>query len=266
MGRTPNCSRARRCTSRCLRRPRPRSASSSGRRARATEQEDRAVSFGGFGGGSPMFGGGGGSRTAAAPGGGLPFAGIPPELQDGVNKLLDDEPEYPAPSAEFSYRSDDQSGKQLTLRALVFAHWQLGAIAVLLVCIVSVTNQLGPALIGYAIDNGMSHGRMSVVIVCTALFLLAIASPRSRQAVAGTGLRSSRLAGDERPAHQGVHAPAAARARLLHQGEGRGDHDQDDQRHRAPAAVAAGWARSAGRPGADDGRDHRDPVHDECRS
>ena len=65
------------------------------------------MSFGGFGGGSPMFGGGGGSRSAAAPGGGLPFAGIPPELQTGVDKLLADEPDYPAPSARFSYRNDD---------------------------------------------------------------------------------------------------------------------------------------------------------------
>ncbi len=112
------------------------------------------MSFGGFGGGSPMFGGGGGSRTAASPGGGLPFAGIPPELQDGVDKLLADEPEYPTPSAKFTYRNDDERSKRLTLRALIFAHWRLGVFAVLLVCIVSVTNQVGPALIGYAIDHG----------------------------------------------------------------------------------------------------------------
>ena len=35
------------------------------------------------------FGRSGGSRAAAAPGGGLPFAGIPPELQKGVDRLLD---------------------------------------------------------------------------------------------------------------------------------------------------------------------------------
>ena len=53
------------------------------------------MSFGGFGGGAPMFGGGGGSRSAAAPGGGLPFAGIPPELQEGVDKLLDERARVP---------------------------------------------------------------------------------------------------------------------------------------------------------------------------
>jgi ATP-binding cassette, subfamily B, bacterial len=158
------------------------------------------VSFGGFGGGSPMFGGGGGSRTAAAPGGGLPFAGIPPELQEGVNKLLDDEPEYPAPSAQFSYRTEDQSPKNLTLRSLVFKHWRLGAIAVLLVCIVSVTNQLGPALIAYAISHGMDHGRMSVVIACTALFLLAIVVTSVSQAFQArvSGRLASRVMNDLR--------------------------------------------------------------------
>jgi ATP-binding cassette subfamily B protein len=158
------------------------------------------VSFGGFGGGSPMFGGGGGSRTAAAPGGGLPFAGIPPELQDGVNKLLDDEPEYPAPSAPFSYRTEDQSPKNLTLRSLVFKHWRLGAIAVLLVCIVSVTNQLGPALIAYAINHGMKHGQMSVVIGCTALFLIAIVVTSVSQAFQArvSGRLASRVMNDLR--------------------------------------------------------------------
>jgi ATP-binding cassette, subfamily B, bacterial len=158
------------------------------------------MSFGGFGGGSPMFGGGGGSRTAAAPGGGLPFAGIPPELQDGVNKLLDDEPEYPAPSAQFSYRTEDQSGKHLTLRGLVFAHWRLGAIAVLLVCIVSVTNQLGPALIAYAITHGMSHHRMGVVVACTAIFLLAIVvtSVSQAQQARVSGRLASRVMNDLR--------------------------------------------------------------------
>ena len=136
------------------------------------------MSFGGFGGGAPMFGGGGGSRSAAAPGGGLPFAGIPPELQEGVDKLLAGEPDYPAPSAKFSYRNDDEGTKQLNIRALVFRQWRLGVFAVLLVCVVSITNQLGPALIGYGIDHGMGvYGRrdFDVVVVCAALFLLATA-------------------------------------------------------------------------------------------
>jgi ATP-binding cassette subfamily B protein len=161
------------------------------------------VSFGGFGGGAPMFGGGGGSRTAAAPGGGLPFAGIPSELQDGVDKLLADEPEYPAPSAKFTYRNDDEASKHLTLRALIFRHWRLGVFAVLLVCIVSVTNQVGPALVGYAIDHGMppEHSAdFGVVILCAALFLAAIvvtAMAQSSQARV-TGRLAARVMNDLR--------------------------------------------------------------------
>ena len=134
------------------------------------------MSFGGFGGGAPMFGGGGGARSAAAPGGGLPFAGIPPELQEGVDKLLTSEPEYPEPSAPFSYVNTDERSKHLNLRQLIFGHWRLGVMAVILVCIVSVSNQLGPALISYAIDHGMPPHPvdMGVVAVCAGLFLLAI--------------------------------------------------------------------------------------------
>jgi ATP-binding cassette subfamily B protein len=132
------------------------------------------MSFGGFGGGSPMFGGG--SHSASSPGNGLPFAGIPSELQEGVDQLLADEPEYPTPSAEFTYRNDDAASKRLTLRALVFRHWRMGAWAVLLVCVVSAVNQIGPALIEYAIDHGMlpGHRNFTVVWVCAVIFVVAI--------------------------------------------------------------------------------------------
>jgi ATP-binding cassette subfamily B protein len=134
------------------------------------------MSFGGFGGGAPMFGGGGGSRAASSPGGGLPFAGIPPELQDGVNKLLDDEGEYPEPSAKYTYRNDDESTKHLTLSQLVFAHWRLGVLAVLLVMIVSVVNQAGPVLIDHAINHGLPpRHNFGIVAICAGLFLLSIA-------------------------------------------------------------------------------------------
>ncbi|MGH2860684.1 MAG: ABC transporter ATP-binding protein [Solirubrobacteraceae bacterium] len=160
------------------------------------------MSFGGFGGGSPMFGGGGGSRSAAAPGGGLPFAGIPSELQEGVDRLLTREPEYPQPSAEFSYLNSDERSKNLRLRQLIFRHWRLGVTAVLLVCIVSVANQLGPALISYAIDHGMPprHRDVGVVAVCAGLFLLAIfiAANAQRAQARVTGRLAARVMNDLR--------------------------------------------------------------------
>jgi ATP-binding cassette subfamily B protein len=149
-----------------------------------------------------MFGGGGGARSAAAPGGGLPFAGIPSELQEGVDKLLTQEPDYPEPSAEFSYLNTDERSKQLTLRQLIFRHWRLGVMAVLLVCVVSVANQLGPALISYAIDHGMlpAHHDMGVVALCAGLFLLAIliSATAQRSQARVTGRLAARVMNDLR--------------------------------------------------------------------
>ena len=125
---TPSCSRARRCTSRCSPRPRPRSASSCGSSASASRTPQRR-------------------RTgcelrrlrrrladvrwrrrrrarragAAAPGGGCRSPGSRPSCRRASTSCSPSEPEYPEPSAQFSYRSDDERAKHLTLRQLVFA-------------------------------------------------------------------------------------------------------------------------------------------------
>ncbi|WP_305883085.1 ABC transporter ATP-binding protein [Conexibacter sp. S30A1] len=133
------------------------------------------MSFGGFGGGAPMFGGGG---HGASPGGGLPFAGIPSELQEGVDKLLAREPEHADPDAVFNYTGADERDRNLTLRQLVLRHWRLGLWAVVLVSVVSVLGQVGPLLIEYAIDHGMppqAHGSFAVVAACAGVFALATA-------------------------------------------------------------------------------------------
>jgi len=120
------------------------------------------MAWGGAGGGGGMFGGGGGGMfggrpggSPGNPGGGLPFAGIPSELQDGVDKLLKTEPEHPEPTAQFSYQMTAAERKKMTLRQLVLEHWHLAAWAGVLVTIVSLANQAGPALIDYAITHGM---------------------------------------------------------------------------------------------------------------
>ena len=162
------------------------------------------MSFGGIGpgGGAPMFGPAGGSRSAAAPGGGLPFAGIPPELQRGVDKLLAEEPDHGKPTARFTYRSEDDSGRHLTLRALIFRHWQLGALALLLVTIVSVTNQAGPLLIEYGINHGMLPGHQSVAVIVgvSVIFLamVAITAAAQRSQVRVTGRLAARVMNDLR--------------------------------------------------------------------
>ena len=135
------------------------------------------MSFGGGTVSGGAFGRTGGSRAAAAPGGGLPFAGIPSELKTGVDRLIAEEPDHGEPAARFSYRGDDDAGAHLTLRALIFRHWRFGAAAALLVMIVSIAGQAGPALIAIGIKDGMSpgHEHMGVILLVGGIFLAAIA-------------------------------------------------------------------------------------------
>jgi ATP-binding cassette subfamily B protein len=130
----------------------------------------------GFGFGGPMGGGfGGGPRAAANPGGGLPFAGIPSELQAGVDKLLAAEPEHPEPNITFTYEPAEAEKQKLTLRGLIFKHWQLGVWAIVLVAIVSVVNQAGPKLIDIGINDGMeAHKRFGLVVAVSVIFFAAI--------------------------------------------------------------------------------------------
>ncbi len=157
-----------------------------------------------FGGGA-MFGAGGaagGSRSAASPGGGLPFAGIPSELQAGVDKLLAREPDHGEPNVSFSHRAVDADGGRLTLRALILRHRRLAAGAVLLLIVLSAANQAGPALIRYGIDDGMlpGHGDFNVVLVAGLLFLLAIviAACSQRSLARVTGRLAARVMNDLR--------------------------------------------------------------------
>jgi ATP-binding cassette subfamily B protein len=140
--------------------------------------------FGGGGGGG--FGGRPGGTPAGNPGNGLPFAGIPPELQDGVDSLLKTEPEYAEPTARFSYQMTANERRKMTLRQLVLEHWHLAALAGVLVTIVSLANQAGPALIDRAINDGMgapvlTNGHIVTgnkdfltIVVCAGLFFGAI--------------------------------------------------------------------------------------------
>ncbi|MHB1923506.1 MAG: ABC transporter ATP-binding protein [Acidimicrobiales bacterium] len=128
--------------------------------------------------GGGMVGGGLGppGGRVGNPGNGLPFAGIPSELQAGVDKLLRDEPEYGEPTARFSYSRAGDETEHLNLRGLLFKHWKLGVLAIILVAIVSVANQAGPKLIDIAITQGMeAHRSMHTIVVISILYLLAIA-------------------------------------------------------------------------------------------
>jgi ATP-binding cassette, subfamily B, bacterial len=107
--------------------------------------------WGGGAAGGGMWGGGVGGRPGGSPGnpgGGLPFAGIPPELQDGVDYLLKKEPDHGEPTATFSSKMSEADKKPMAIRHLLMRHWGLGVAAMVFVVVVSLANQAGPYLIG----------------------------------------------------------------------------------------------------------------------
>lgn len=147
----------------------------------------------------PMFAGGGG-RSPASPGGGLPFAGVPWEMQAGVDALLADEPEHPDVDVAFSYRSVDDRPPRLTLRSLVLRHPALAAGAVFFVVVVAVANQAGPELISYAINHGMIHPDFAVVVTVGIIFLagVVVTAVAQRAMVQITGRLAARVMHDLR--------------------------------------------------------------------
>jgi ATP-binding cassette, subfamily B, bacterial len=127
--------------------------------------------MGGMGGG---FGGGpGGFGRAAAPG--LPFAGIPPELQTGVDVLLASEPEYAEPDIVFTQNGSERELRRLTLWRLLTKYPGMLALAGLLVVVTAVAAQTGPKLTEIAINDGMyPHKDFAIVALMAALYLVFI--------------------------------------------------------------------------------------------
>jgi len=103
---------------------------------------------GGFGGGPGV-----GMGRPAAPG--LPFAGIPSELQGGVDTLLATEPDYADPDIVFTQNGSETDLKRLSLWRLLVKYPGMLVLAGLLVVVISVASQVGPKLTEYAINYGM---------------------------------------------------------------------------------------------------------------
>ncbi len=129
------------------------------------------------------FGGGIGGGFGGAPGGfgrpaapGLPFAGIPSELQDGVDRLLADEPEYAEPDVVFSPNGSESDLKRLSLWHLLTKYPGMLGLAAVLVVVIAVASQTGPKLTEYAINNGMvpGHENFAVVVAMAAAYLIFI--------------------------------------------------------------------------------------------
>ena len=114
------------------------------------------------------FGGG-----AGAPQGGLPFAGVPPELAERARKVLAAEPQHPDPDESFSHINTET--RPFTLRSFLQPVLGPAVIALLLVVAETVTLQAGPLLTQIGIDQGISNSDLRVVLIAAGVFLAAVA-------------------------------------------------------------------------------------------
>ncbi|HEX4174833.1 MAG TPA: ABC transporter ATP-binding protein, partial [Acidimicrobiales bacterium] len=129
--------------------------------------------------GGPM--GGGGPPGAAQPG--LPFGGIPHELQEGVDLLLQEEPERGESDAVFTQLPAPSEKKRLSLSSLLMEYPGMVAAAAALVGTIAIATQIGPSLVSYAINHGLTgpsrqnptaHYDFGVVVAMAILYLVTI--------------------------------------------------------------------------------------------
>ncbi len=139
----------------------------------------------GGGGGQPMFGG---IRRQE----GLPFAGIPPELQEGVDKILATEPERAPEQVTFNRIQEDK--RPFTLRRFFAPHkWPILGSFVFIV-LETVTSNVGPWLTGRGLDVALK-GRFHTLAVFAAIYLFSVAAATAtgRVRLAWTGRVGERL-------------------------------------------------------------------------
>ncbi|MHB8293722.1 MAG: ABC transporter ATP-binding protein [Acidimicrobiales bacterium] len=126
------------------------------------------MAFGGWGGGGGVFAAGRAGEQ------GLPFGGVPSEMRAGVDLLVATEPEHGEPAVAFSYGEAPGELRRLSLRGLVLRHRRMAAAAVALVAVVSLVGQAGPWLVGIAVNDGMLHHDMAMVVLVTVAYLATI--------------------------------------------------------------------------------------------
>lgn len=140
--------------------------------------------------GSPMAGPGGAATSAAA---GLPFAGIPEELRERAEEILDTEPEHPAPEVAFSQVVADR--RPFTLRRFLGSHRRALLVAVGLVVVETLALQAGPLLTEIGIDDGISAGNVGVLLTVGAVYAatVVVSSFATGARIAFTGRVGERL-------------------------------------------------------------------------
>ncbi|HEY1830263.1 MAG TPA: ABC transporter ATP-binding protein [Acidimicrobiales bacterium] len=127
------------------------------------------------GGGGPPLGGGG---PPGSPQAGLPFGGVPHEMQAGIDLLLKSEPERGESDAVFTQLPTANETRRLSLTSLLTVYPGMLILAGVLVGIISLATQLGPSFVSYAINHGMTPPHnldFGIVVLMAALYLGAIA-------------------------------------------------------------------------------------------
>src|SRR6516162_363846 len=109
-----------------------------------------------FGGGGMVGGPLGGGGPPGSPQAGLPFGGIPYELQAGVDLLLEEEPARGDSDALFTQLPMPNEKKRLSLTSLLTEYKGMLALSAFLVATIAVATQIGPSLVSYAINHGLT--------------------------------------------------------------------------------------------------------------
>ena len=126
----------------------------------------------GFGGGMGGFSIGPSSVQANAEAG-LPFAELPDDFHERIEKVVEKEPEHPDPQISFSHSKWDRS--PFTLKSFLSSHSLMLCLALLLVVLESGLQHLGPLLTQIAIDDGVASKNTQILIATCICYVISIA-------------------------------------------------------------------------------------------
>jgi ATP-binding cassette subfamily B protein len=124
----------------------------------------------GFGGAA--YGFGGPTSMRANQDAGLPFAGLPGDLSDRMEEVLEREPEHPEPDVEFDYYEPPRAPFTLRTFLAPFKWALVGAFA--LVVVETLALQAGPLLTKIGIDSGVAEGDTGVLITVSMAYIVSV--------------------------------------------------------------------------------------------
>lgn len=132
------------------------------------------------------------TATQASAAAGLPFAGVPTEMQEGANRLLALEPEHPEPEVDFDHVAEHAGPPQarpFSLRDMLVPHsWGVG-LALVLLGLETAAMQAMPVLFQQGVDRGVREGDRfalnMVVLVFVGVVAASILLSRLRQRLNG---------------------------------------------------------------------------------